>query len=105
MTLVKDILDQQALFPNKEICGFVLDIGGDKKIWPVKNVSDNDDVFVFDSEESYQAFVSLSPVGIYHTHVQGDTTPSEFDKRTAELTCLPMYIVDKEGNLEIYDKD
>lgn len=103
--IIKQILEHQKIHPDKEVCGFIIEQGGVKRAWPLCNVSKENNVFVLDPRETYRVFVAMNPLAIYHTHVQGDTTPSEFDKTTRNLACLPMWIVDMKGNLNIYDED
>lgn len=103
--IIKQILEHQKVHPDKEVCGFIIEQGGEKRAWPLTNISPNKDVFVFDPRETYSVFVAMNPLAIYHTHIEGDTTASEFDKRAKNLTCLPMWIVDQQGNLNIYDQD
>lgn len=99
--LIKEILEHQSLFPESEVCGLVLENG---KAWPLTNVSKDKNLFFFDPCELYEVFVGMNPKAIYHTHVVGDTTPSEFDKLTAKTCALPMLIIDKDGNYFTYDE-
>lgn len=101
--IIKQILEHQKIHPDKEVCGFIIEQNGAKRAWPMTNVSNEKDFFVLDPRETYRVFVAMNPVALYHTHVIGDTTPSEFDKKTCELACLPMWIIDQNGNLNIYD--
>lgn len=103
--LIKDILEHQKIHPKKEVCGFIIEQGGQKKVWPLSNISKENDLFVLDPRETYNVFVAMHPIAIYHTHINGDTTPSEFDKKTNRLACLPMWIIDQQGNLNIYDEN
>jgi proteasome lid subunit RPN8/RPN11 len=66
-----------ALSPSKEICGV---IGGDDLIYEFTNIAGNPYSFLFHPKE-WVKFKSLG-VGIkavYHSHLNGDTTPSQAD--------------------------
>lgn len=101
--LIKEILEHQSLFPMSEVCGLVVESKDGDKAWPLTNISENKNMFFFDPVELYEVFVGMNPKAVYHTHIIGDTTPSEFDKLTAETCALPMLIVDQNGNYFTYD--
>lgn len=104
-TIIDGIMEHQASKPDKEVCGFIIEQDGRKFCWPMTNITDDDDFFILDPRQTYEVFVSMNPIAVYHTHPKGDHTPSDLDKRTAKLACLPMWIVDKDGNLNIYDEN
>lgn len=78
-----------------EICGF---IGFDKAtkeyvVTVEKNESDNPREFFSINPVNYLNFKNdYSLVGVFHSHVIGDETASEFDIKMAEACCLPFII-------------
>jgi proteasome lid subunit RPN8/RPN11 len=101
--IISQILEHQKAHPQKEVCGFIVEVGGKKRAWPLSNVSEDNNTFILDPQETYNVFVAMNPVAVYHTHLLDDITPSEFDKKAKDLSCLPLWIVNQKGELNIND--
>jgi proteasome lid subunit RPN8/RPN11 len=91
----KFIIDKSDANFVTEICGFV---GFNKKTKKYKvqveenKASDPKNYFVI-SPLSYLKFKNENEIiAVFHSHISGDEKPSEFDIKTAELTCVPFMI-------------
>lgn len=91
----KFIIEKSDANFTAEVCGF---IGFNKKTKKYKGqieenkASDPKNYFVI-SPLNYLKFKNENEIiAIFHSHVVGDEKPSEFDIKTAELTCVPFMI-------------
>jgi proteasome lid subunit RPN8/RPN11 len=78
---------------NNEVCGFVgRDTQEQKYIATLeKNEAQDPRGFFVLNPASFLNFKNeYSILGIYHSHVVGDETPSEFDIKMSEACCLPF---------------
>lgn len=82
--------------PHEEICGVV---DTQFRIHPVTNVAkDVHSCFVFARQEYFAVVKSLQQTGdkiicVYHSHPNGDVTPSEADKAFTKRSGIPQLIV------------
>ena len=84
-----------ALSPDKEICGLIT---SDYHILPIKNVARQGNQFVMDKLEYLRALSALRSdckdvFAVYHSHPNGDLTPSECDIKAARTTGHNYLIV------------
>lgn len=78
-----------------EICGFVgFDEQTNKYVARIeKNQSEDPKSFFCISPVNYLRFKqNYSIIGVFHSHILGDESPSEFDIKMAESCCLPFII-------------
>jgi len=90
----KDIIEKiqvMAALQRKEICGVVLK---DNTIIPIKNVSSSHNTFVFDKREWF-TLLNTKPdiLCIYHSHLNGNTEPSETDLNCQNIIMYDFLIV------------
>lgn len=98
-TLIKKIKSiGEARFPN-EACGFVVSTGANKKATIVECRNDAlypKTQFIINSDEYLRVSEMGEIIGIWHTHTNGNTKPSESDLYGCEATNLPWYLISVE---------
>lgn len=84
----------QALFcQTMEICGLLGRKDSDYTPRILKNKhSDPKNHFAIDPLEYLKFVQEFEPVAVFHSHIMGDSQPSEFDKINSENTLLPFLI-------------
>ena len=96
---IKDVknffIEESKKFLTSEVCGF-FGYDNDKKTYIAKieenQASDPINFFAI-SPTSYLKFKQqYLLLAIFHSHVQGDESLSEFDIKTSESTCIPFMI-------------
>lgn len=85
--------------PHKEICGLV-DSEGD--VYPILNVSLVPSDFVFSKSMYGRTLKKIKELGrtikcVYHSHLDGDPTPSSNDLNSMEICKLDYLIVAKDS--------
>jgi proteasome lid subunit RPN8/RPN11 len=93
---IKDFIAQNS-FDNmaQEICGF---IGYDEesKMYLAtieKNESSDPKNYFIINPVNYLKFKNnYNIIGVFHSHIMGDETASEFDVKMSEMCCLPFII-------------
>lgn len=89
------IIDQSDTNFSQEICGF---IGFDEQNKSYvaqleKNQAADPRNFFIISPLSYLKFKNeYSIIGIFHSHIVGDESLSEFDIKTSEVSCVPFIV-------------
>lgn len=93
--------------PKKEVCGFVVHDGENYKLIEVENKSQNPkEEFYIPSKVFLTIKTNHNIVCVFHSHPEGDCKPSEFDKNSSELVCLPFLILSIENrSFEIYQPE
>jgi proteasome lid subunit RPN8/RPN11 len=85
--------------PKREVCGFVVFEDDEYKILPAENKSPNkENEFYIPAKDFLYVKNTKNVVAIYHSHAQGNSEPSEFDKKTCDLICYPFVIYSIETN-------
>lgn len=93
MSLQQKIINDCEKDTTKEICGFVVNTESGLDIIPTENKSPNpENEFYIPAKEFLYMKKKNNLVGIYHSHLESDAKPSEFDKKSADLTCFPFVI-------------
>lgn len=77
-----------------ELCGL---IGLDEENFYVykqmQNRSKNPESYFLIDPYDYLSFIkNFKPVGVFHSHLLGDQSPSDFDLKTSENCCLSFFI-------------
>ena len=91
--LKKDIEKKSFQNVKEEACGFIYLENKKLKILEVKNsAEDKTSEFSISAKTYLYAKENHEIVGIYHSHPSGSEEPSEYDKKCAEITCLPFII-------------
>jgi proteasome lid subunit RPN8/RPN11 len=98
VTPAEDLLTQlykmAAASPRREICGVLTK----DQIYPIVNVAQQDHHFVLQKSGYFRTVNKLKEEGtpilaIYHSHINGDPTPSKADIEAAHRTGLNYLIV------------
>ena len=87
--------EEAAASPAKEVCGLISKFG---RVIPISNVSSIPTDFVFSKREYYSALNNLKREGdqiacVYHSHINGDPSPSENDLAAVKRMKLAYLIV------------
>lgn len=93
--MILDEIHQHALdvLPN-EACGLVVAYGRHHRIIPADNLAaDPRCTFELDPEAWLRVRDGEEVIGIYHSHPDGDPTPSVADLTSCEISGYPWYIV------------
>tara|TARA_A100000171_G_scaffold1430_1_gene1620 strand:+ start:4555 stop:4926 length:372 start_codon:yes stop_codon:yes gene_type:complete len=78
---------------KQEICGFVVFKDGDFDILECENKSDiPDKEFYIPSKDFLYAKKNYDLVAVYHSHINSEEKPSDFDEKMSDLVCLPFVI-------------
>lgn len=89
-----DFFKQESLArPNQEIVGF-LGISGNKPFAKIaKNrAPDPQNHFMVDPLEMFLFEADYEFLAIFHSHIYGDSSFSEFDSTTADNCCIPFVV-------------
>lgn len=92
----------------REACGVICQSGGQLRYFPCLNTaSDPADHFTINPEDYARAEDWGEVIGIFHSHPDATSRPSETDKAQCDLTELPWHILSwPEGDLRtIYPRD
>jgi proteasome lid subunit RPN8/RPN11 len=85
--------------PEKEVCGFVINVDGELDVLPVENKSpEPKNEFYIPAKEFLYVKKNYNIVAVYHSHAKGNSDPSDFDLKTADLVCYPFVIYSIEKN-------
>ena len=77
--------------PTKEICGFIVKFQDIETVLEARNCAkENDKFFVIDPEFFYEYRNSLNFV--FHSHIDSDEAPSDFDRQMCWNTLVPFII-------------
>tara|TARA_B100000287_G_scaffold143531_1_gene135393 strand:- start:6821 stop:7522 length:702 start_codon:yes stop_codon:yes gene_type:complete len=76
----------------REGCGVLTVIKGKKEWIPCKNIAEDDEDFIFDSEEYLKLARTSDIVGIVHSHPDASSEPSESDIKYCNSVRIPYYI-------------
>jgi len=78
---------------SQEICGILGHDGSDYIVQECKNISDRpSETFVMDPLHYLLFKEEYSTIAIFHSHIVGDETPSDFDIVMSENSCIPFMI-------------
>jgi proteasome lid subunit RPN8/RPN11 len=93
----------------KEACGLIIVSKGKEKYIPCKNMAKNqNDHFILDPEDYANAEDAGEVLGIFHSHPDQSSKPSEADRVSCEQSGLPWYIVsiyrDESGDVKVHDE-
>lgn len=86
---IKEHFDKE--YP-KEACGILAVVKGQKKWFPIKNIAEENDNFIMDSDEYIKLMISTDIIGIVHNHIEGSSEPSETDINQCNALGIPYYI-------------
>jgi len=96
----QDIVDTSESNSYLEICGF---LGFDQEknqyvIQHQKNIADNPSQHFMIDPLEYLIFKDrYELVSVYHSHINGDEEPSEFDVKMSDNCCIPFLIYSTES--------
>ncbi len=76
----------------KEACGILAVVKGKKEWFPVKNIAEENNNFIMDSDEYIKLMISTDIVGIVHNHINEDPEPSQTDIDQCNALGIPYYI-------------
>lgn len=95
LEIKKFLIDHSLMNPINEICGFVgFDSNSNEYVATIeKNQAEDSKSFFAISPASYLRFKKeYSLVCVFHSHVLGDESASEFDIKMSEASCLAFSI-------------
>lgn len=89
------IKEEASASPAREVCGLITCSGA---IHPIRNISSNPHDFVFSKQDYYEALNRIKKAGdqiacVYHSHLNGDPTPSQNDLAAIKNMKLDYLIV------------
>ncbi len=76
----------------REACGVLAVVKGKKQWFPVKNIANNNDDFVMDSDEYIKIMLTSDIIGIVHNHIDASPEPGETDIQQCNVLGIPYYI-------------
>lgn len=77
----------------QEVCGFIGYNGSEYVATVEKNDAVDPKNFFVINPVSYLMFAENNDMlAVFHSHIEGDETPSEFDVKMAEACCIPFVI-------------
>lgn len=77
--------------PEEEVCGFVVFKDDEFGILECENKAQNKkDEFYIPAKDYLYVKNNYEIIAVYHSHLESDENPSEFDKKMSDLTCLPF---------------
>ncbi|MGB0880505.1 MAG: Mov34/MPN/PAD-1 family protein [Polaribacter sp.] len=78
---------------NEEICGFIVYENGEFNVHECENkAEDKENQFYIPAKDFLYVKNNYNIVGVYHSHIESEEKPSEFDKKMSNLVCLPFII-------------
>ena len=93
--VIKELQLRAARSPKREVCGLVDSAG---TTYPITNVAGPAHHFIMDKREYAIACNTIKKIGrtiayCYHSHLNGDASPSDADRRAQASTGLPYLII------------
>tara|TARA_Y100000816_G_C26051844_1_gene551584 strand:+ start:535 stop:1227 length:693 start_codon:yes stop_codon:yes gene_type:complete len=76
----------------KEGCGVIAVVKGKKKWFPIKNIANNNNDFVMDSDEYIKVMLTSDIIAIVHNHIDASPEPGETDIKQCNVIGIPYYI-------------
>tara|TARA_B100001029_G_scaffold33036_1_gene24929 strand:- start:7553 stop:8251 length:699 start_codon:yes stop_codon:yes gene_type:complete len=97
MNLYKEIEEHFEKEYPREACGVLSVVKGQKQWFPVKNIAEDKNDFIMNSDEYINLMVSTDIIGIVHNHVDSSSEPSETDILACNAMGIPYYIFSYPG--------
>lgn len=87
-----------------EVCGIIGSDSGTYMVQECKNISDRpSECFVLDPIQYLLFKEEYEIVAIFHSHIIGDESPSEFDIMMSENSCVPFIVYSlNTKNINVY---
>ena len=76
----------------REGCGVIGVVKGRKKWFPCKNLAENNQSFIMDSKDYFEAKKRSDIIAIVHNHLQGSNEPSQIDINNCNAMQIPYHI-------------
>ena len=106
MDFIEEIREHFEKEYPREGCGVLTVIKGKKEWIPCKNIAEDDEDFIFDSEEYLKLARTSDIVGIVHSHPDASSEPSESDIKYCNSVRIPYYIFSyPEMNLTVVEPE
>jgi proteasome lid subunit RPN8/RPN11 len=90
--LLKSIKEFSESSPLREACGFISEKNGELIFEKAINFSDLDDYFMINPVDFLERKLSGELVAIFHTHINGEENPSEYDILNSKNCLYPFLI-------------
>ena len=90
--LIKEIIEFSESSPMREVCGFIIYKDGKLSFEKMINDSHKDDYFKIDPISFLHRSMSNELVAIFHTHVDSEEYPSEYDIQNSKNCLYPFLI-------------
>jgi len=90
--LIKEIIEFSESSPMREVCGFVIYKDGELSFDKMINDSHKDDYFKIDPISFLHRSMNNELVAIFHTHVDSEEYPSEYDIQNSKNCLYPFLI-------------
>jgi len=95
MNIKKHIINE-AMKKDEEVCGFIIKDGEKFSLYPIQNAAENKKTnFVIPAKQYLYIEKKFKILGIYHSHIEGDSSLSELDKKMSEAICYPFLVYSK----------
>lgn len=91
-SFINEIIDFSESSPMREVCGFVIYKDGSLVFEKMINHSHEDDYFKVDPISFLKRSLSNELVAIFHTHVDSEEYPSEYDIQNSKNCLYPFLI-------------
>lgn len=90
--LIKELVEFSESSPLREVCGFIIYKDDDLFFEKMINYSNQDDYFRIDPISFLKRSLSNELVAIFHTHVDSEELPSEYDIQNSKNCLYPFLI-------------
>ena len=90
--LIKEIIEFSESSPLREVCGFIIYKDGLLSFEKMINHSHMDDYFKIDPISFLERSLSNELLAIFHTHVDSEEHPSEYDIQNSKNCLYPFLI-------------
>jgi proteasome lid subunit RPN8/RPN11 len=92
---LKEIQTRASQSPNREVCGLIDSTG---RVYPLRNTALQDHHFQMSKQEYGLAVNTIKAAGnsitcVYHSHINGDATPSAADRLSQQALKIPYLII------------
>tara|TARA_Y100001963_G_scaffold160004_1_gene266934 strand:- start:1406 stop:1738 length:333 start_codon:yes stop_codon:yes gene_type:complete len=91
-TLKEQILSHLDREYPREGCGVIVLEESKHKWYPVTNIAESNDDFIFDPIEYMRINLKSKPLAIVHSHPDCSSEPSEVDRKNCNIMNLDYYI-------------
>ncbi len=85
-------IEHAKLISPREACGLIVNLSGEEKFYPCRNIAENQTDFVLSPEDYVSAEDAGQVLGVVHSHPNSSPKPSQADLVGCETSGLPWFI-------------